>query len=156
MKNDFTMTFLVDQNRQQVFDAINSIRKWWSEDFKGTSEKTEDEFEVWFGDIHYSKQKLVEAIPGERITWLVTDSQLTFLQNQNEWTGTKPTFHISEEGTKTRIVFTHSGLLPAIECFNNCSQGWMHYLQNSLIPLVTTGVGKANKKENLSRKLINR
>ncbi|MEO6252797.1 MAG: SRPBCC domain-containing protein, partial [Ferruginibacter sp.] len=113
---DFTTTILADQPASLVFNAVNNVRGWWQGEIEGSTDKLNDEFTYRMGDIHYSKQKIVEFIPGKKVVWLVTESKLNFISDKSEWTGTTISFDISEQDNKTQLRFTHAGLHPDIEC----------------------------------------
>lgn len=142
--SDFTLTLLTEQAPQEVFQAILNVRGWWSgyhsEEIKGDTEKLHDEFSFLAGGgLHYSKQKLVELIPDKKVVWLVTESELSFLEKKDEWTGTKLIFEILEKDGKTQLTFTHEGLAPEVECYDSCAPAWTAYVQYKLLPLISTG-----------------
>lgn len=139
---DFTTSILVDQTPKEVFDAINHVHGWWQGKINGNTDKLNDEFTYQMGAFHFSKQKLAEVIPGKRVVWLVTDSELNFVKTKNEWTGTRIIFDISEKNNKTLLRFSHLGLIPGQECFADCSNAWSLLIQQSLFSLITTGKGK--------------
>jgi Activator of Hsp90 ATPase homolog 1-like protein len=146
---NFNITFLVEQTPNEVFNAINNVRGWWSEELEGNSEKLNDEFSYRHGEFHYSKHKLIEVDHDKKVVWLTIDSKLTFVKEQDEWNGTKMIFEILKQGGKTKLMITHLGLVPEFECFDACSKGWTHYLQNSLLPLIITGTGKPDPKQKI-------
>ncbi len=146
-QSSFTLSFLVNQTPTEVFHAITNVRSWWSEELEGNSEKLHDEFSYQHGTFHYSKHKLIEVIPNEKVVWLTMDSQLTFVEKQDEWNGTKMVFEIKANETQTELTITHEGLVPEFECYTACSKGWTHYLKNSLLPLIAEGKGKPDLKK---------
>ena len=138
---NFTITFLVEQTPAQVFAAVNNVRGWWSAELEGESEKLNDVFAYRHQQVHYSRHQLTEVAPDKKIVWLVTESKITFVPTQDEWTGTEIIFDISIVENKTQLQITHLGLVPTLECYEGCSKGWTYYLQHSLLPLITTGKG---------------
>ncbi len=131
--SSFTVSIKTSVTPKEVFNLLLDIEQWWSgiygEEIKGESKKMGDEFTFKAGGgAHYSKQKLIELIPNEKVVWLITDSTLSFLSNTGEWINTKIGFTISTEENKTIVTFMHDGLVPQIECYNACSGGWTRYL----------------------------
>lgn len=153
-KQDYNISIAVDGTADEAFEHINNVTKWWTENLKGSSHNLNDEFTVHFGDVHYSKQKLIEMIPGKKIVWLVTESKLNFIKDKQEWTNTKIVFEIITVGNQTQVCFTHSGLVPDIECFDACSNAWSGYIQGSLLKLINTGQGDPAKKESQANEAI--
>lgn len=134
-KQSFTYSFTTAKSTDEVFAYLVNPRNWWvglfGETIEGESNKVDDEFSFRAGDgVHYSNQKLTNLVADKRIAWLVTESNLSFLKNTNEWAGTKICFDVEKEGGKTKVVFTHDGLTPQIECYGGCSSAWTQYLQN--------------------------
>ena len=149
MKNqDFTAALLVDQTPEEVFTAINNIRGWWSEDIEGSTDKLDHEFR--YRDKHLcSKMKITELIPGKKVVWHVLESQMDNFEGGTEWNGTKLIFEITKEDYKTKIQFTHLGLVPEFECYQVCSKAWGFYIKSSLERLITTNKGEPIKKEQI-------
>jgi hypothetical protein len=144
---DFSTTILVDNSAEEVFNAINNVRGWWSEDIEGGTEKLNDEFLYHYKDVHVCKMKLIEVIPNKKVVWLVLENYFSFTEDKSEWKNTKIVFDIDEKDGKTQLRFTHQGLVPQYECYNVCNEAWTNYIKSSLYHLITTGKGEPNAKD---------
>ena len=136
----YTVMISVANTPQDVFNRITDVPKWWTKDFEGSSTKLNDEFIICHPGQHYSKQRLAEVIPGKKMVWLVTDSELSWLaKDKAEWTGTRMIFELLPEGDKISIHFTHEGLVPGKECYARCSQGWDMVIKEWLFNFIVSG-----------------
>ena len=144
---NFSTSILVEQSPKEVFKAVTNVRGWWSEEITGNAEKVDDIFEYHFRDIHRCKVKIVEAIPDQKIVWLVLENHFNFTKDEDEWTGNKMIFEISRKDDKTLLHMTQVGLVPEYECYEVCNTAWTNYVQNSMYKLITTGKGEPNSNE---------
>jgi hypothetical protein len=149
---NLTFTITVDQTPEEAFSAINNVRGWWSGEIDGNTESLGVEWTYRYKDIHYSKQRITELLPGKKVVWLVVDSYLNFVEDKKEWNGTEVVFEISRKGDQTEVRFTHRGLSADVECFDGCSSAWGFYINTSLRNLIATGKGEPNKKEKKNEK----
>lgn len=131
----YEYNFLTRKSAHAVFNLLLEVNKWWvgfyEETITGSSQKIGDQFSFHAGGgMHITKQKLVELIPNKKIVWLVTESNLSFLNNTDEWKDTKLIFDLQQnlEG-ETKVQFTHEGLVPQIECYDQCTSAWSQYLK---------------------------
>jgi hypothetical protein len=137
----FTTKLSFKNTPAEVYNAINNVRGWWQGEITGSTDQLNDEFGYQMETFHFSKQKVTELVPNEKIVWLVTESNLSFTEKKDEWTGTKIVFEIKPTGDKTELHFTHIGLVPEFECYNDCKGGWTALIQKSLTSLLKTGKG---------------
>ncbi len=138
-EKNYSATFSVDRSPEEVFAAINNVRKWWSGDIEGVTDRVGSEFVYRYKDMHRSTQKITELVPGKRIVWHVTDAYLSFVENKREWKGTDIVFDIRPKDGKTVVEFTHIGLVPTCDCYRDCSGGWKTFVSGSLRKYIETG-----------------
>ena len=147
MSQNYTTTIVVDQTPEEAFAAINNVRGWWTGKIEGKTNKLGEEFTYRYEDIHYSKQKITEFVPGQKVVWHVLDASLNFTEDKAEWKGTDITFEISKKEGKTEVRFTHVGLVPQFECFNACSNAWGSLVNANLKNLIVTSKDQPNPIE---------
>jgi hypothetical protein len=145
--NNYTSTIIVEKDTTNAFKSIKNFRGWWSEEIEGNTDKLGETFFYHYKDVHLCKLKLIEAIPNQKLVYLVTDNEFNFTKDKTEWINTRLIFDLFPEGDKTKIVFTHKGLTPEYECYSVCNDAWTSYIQGSLKNYIETGKGKPNAKE---------
>src|SRR5262245_31821049 len=77
--SDLTATFTVDATPQEAYEAINDVRSWWGHHIAGPTDQVGAEWFYLVPDIHFSKQRVAELVPGERVVWEFTDGYLDFI-----------------------------------------------------------------------------
>ncbi len=141
IKNDYHSIISANVSAEKAFHAINKVSDWWASNINGKSEKLHDIFRVNFGKT-YVEFRITEMIPNKKVVWLVTDCHLDWIHDKKEWKGTSMIFDITSKGNATRVDVTHAGLVPEIECYNDCIKGWDFYIKDSLYHYLTEGKGK--------------
>jgi len=144
---NYATSFTVDQSPEEVFDAINDVRGWWSQAIEGNTDRLGAEFEYHYKDVHRCRFRITEFVPGKKVVWHVLENYLNFVEDKSEWTGTDVVFEIAENDGRTSLHFTHVGLVPAYECYSICSDAWSLYVKGSLRDLIVTGKGQPNPLE---------
>jgi len=139
---DLTHSITVDATPQQAYDAIVDVRSWWgATNIVGATDQVGADWYYLVPDIHFSKQRTAELVPGERVVWEFTDGHLDFIADTGEWIGTTARFDIAADGDRTTVTFTHEGLASTDECFDVCHDAWRHYVTESLAQRIATGKG---------------
>jgi len=137
--DSYTTSFTVDRSPDQVFAAINDVRAWWSGEIEGRTDLLGAEFTYRYDDLHRTTQSITELEPGKKVVWHIVASDLSFVANNREWHDTDVVFEIASAGGRTEVRFTHRGLRPALECYQDCSAAWGHYINDALFRWISTG-----------------
>lgn len=151
---NYSREMIVPNSPQAVYDAVTQVTAWWTVNTDGNTNAKGDEFTVQFGDVHLTKQRITEAALAERIVWLVTEAHLPWLKDLQEWKGTEIVFDIMPTAEGTRLIFTHIGLTPVVECYAQCVKGWAFFIGTSLFKLITTDAGQPDTTERTHMDII--
>lgn len=137
---DFHTKIKVNASPEEAIRKISEVSGWWAKKVKGNSAKLNDQFTVDFGKTFVDFQ-VSELVPGKKITWKVTDCFLDWINNKTEWNGTEVVFEVSGNKHSSEIDFTHIGLVPEVECYNDCKKGWTEHVTESLVMYINEGKG---------------
>jgi hypothetical protein len=150
---NYHKTITVNASAEEAIKKISQVNFWWKKDFSGSAGKLNDTFTVPFSE-HNGEKSFVDFVvselaPGKKIVWKVTDCYLPWFRDKKEWNNTEVVFQLSEENArpddpvgrgKTKIDFTHVGLVPEVECYNACEQGWNGHI-STLANFINEGRG---------------
>lgn len=137
---DFHKAIKVNASAAEAMKRISQVNRWWAKNFSGKAEKLNDKFTVRFGETFVDFQ-ISEILPNQKIVWKVIDCNLHWINNKKEWNGTEVIFEVSEEKKSTQIDFTHVGLVPGVECYDDCETGWNGHITGSLVKFINEGKG---------------
>ena len=105
----YTVAIELPRSRSEVFSHLITLSKWWPEDIEGENVKLNSEFIFKTGDSHYSKNKVIEFVPGEKFVWLATEAIRK--TDGYDWSGSKMIFELAPKGNNTLIAFTYDGVV---------------------------------------------
>ncbi|HET9850554.1 MAG TPA: SRPBCC domain-containing protein [Candidatus Saccharimonadales bacterium] len=125
-----------------VIDRISQVSEWWGRNFEGEATEVGNEFTVRFQNGDMYKIKVAEIVPNRKVVWNVITAHQTWVKDPAEWVGTKIIWEVKEVPGGTEVHFTHEGLVPQLECFDQCAQGWAYLMNPSFMELLNTGKGR--------------
>lgn len=117
------------------------MRGWWTEDCD-VATAVGSTIYLRFGR-NYKDMRIDRLEPDREVRWHCTRAHICAdeLTQKDEWVGTEIVFRLTSEGDgRTRLHFEHIGLVPALECYGLCSNGWQYFLE-SLRQFAETGRG---------------
>lgn len=126
---------------EEVYAAVTNPRAWWAELLEGHPTGIGSEFTFEVPGVHWSRLRVVNDGP-TRIAWDVVDARIEYVEQADEWTGTRIVFELEPVPEGTRLSFVHHGLMPELECYDSCSQAWASLVHGSLRRLVIDGRGE--------------
>jgi uncharacterized protein YndB with AHSA1/START domain len=133
---DYQTTIRIAADPEALFDALTDVAAlsaWWVAATGSGEAGGELHFQMSFPEplvVHVD-----EATPAT-VRWHVTACDF-----EPDWVGTRPTFTITPlDGETVELQFRHHGLTSELECIENCTNGWNHYI-GSLRQYVESGQG---------------
>ena len=94
--SNYTTTILLNNTATEVFNAINNVRAWWSEEIEGDTETLNSVWDYHYQDVHICKLKITELVPNKKIVWDVLHNYFSFTKDKNEWNGSQNRIKITQ------------------------------------------------------------
>jgi hypothetical protein len=141
--NDYTQTIVVSNTPNAAYKALTTeFDKWWTPD-TGSISNVGDTIKFKFNTTYWIMRANtlarnyieLECIEAHHIHDGLPSSIL------KEWEGTTLKWEIQEQDGNTKISLTHKGLIPSLDCFEICKEGWDYFFVTSLKKYLNKGKG---------------
>lgn len=144
MDTNYTSEITVTNTPEAAYQALtNGFDKWWTTACNLVSE-TGEEITFRFGPTYWV-MRANNLVPDKFVELECIEANHVHdglpSSIRNEWKGTKLKWEIQKQEEKTKIVLVHEGLMPLLECYDVCEQGWDYFFVNSLKQYLDTGKG---------------
>jgi len=128
----------IDAVPSKVYDALSTeegYRGWWTKDCD-VDPRPGGEAEFRFNEGQVAMRFRFDALDPE------SGVRMTCIghKNNDEWQGTKLRFDLAPQDGGTHVRFRHDGWDRKSDCYEQCVQGWAHFM-TSLKGYVETGTG---------------
>ena len=150
MDTSYSRTIIVSSTPGAAYQALTSgIEKWWTTSCNPIF-STGDKITFRFGPTYWV-MRANNLVPDNHIELECIEAHHVHEGSPssiiNEWEGTKLKWEILEQGDKTKITLVHEGLVPSLDCYDICEQGWDYFFVNSLKEYLDTGKGSPFENE---------
>jgi uncharacterized protein YndB with AHSA1/START domain len=140
---DYQKTIRVKASPGALFDALTTVSgltAWWTR-ATGSCDAG-GELKFFFDSPEPLLMHVDQATRPTSVQWTV--NECSFLP---DWVGTRPTFTITPvDGDASELQFRHHGLTTELDCIEQCTRGWDHFLA-SLRTYVEVGRGMPRGSE---------
>lgn len=141
--NEYTRRIVVSSSPNDAYKALTSgFDKWWTLDSDSISTagdtitfKFDTTYWVMRANTVSPNYIELECIEAHHIH---DGLPLSILE---EWKGTKLKWEIDEQDGSTIVSLTHEGLVPSLDCFEICKEGWDYFFVTSLKKYLDEGKG---------------
>ena len=147
MKNkSYEAEIKISASPEAVYHALTSqIDKWWTES-SNEAGQVGDKLVVSFEKTTCWQMIVTEASKNQLLVWQVLQAyhDLENIAKKDEWKGTTIRWEILATNAGSKLMLTHQGLVPELQCYEICQSGW-HYFLGSLKGFLETGKGHPYK-----------
>jgi len=144
MNKSYTREIIVSSTPVEAYKALTTgFNEWWTTDCNSVTH-VGDKIKFKFGP-SYWVMRANNLVPDKFVELECIEAHHVHnglpLSILNEWKGSKLKWDIQKQEVKTKIIFKHDGLVPSLECYEVCEQGWDYFFVNSLKQYLDTGEG---------------